>query len=61
MVESSREEYRWFDQVLLQDTLASECDLLGLNRSVPNIEKLDHILVDHKHKLLYCYVPKVPI
>lgn len=54
-------EYPWFDQVLLQDTLSSQCDLLDLDRTPPSTKVLDHILVDHKHKLLYCYVPKVII
>lgn len=51
--------YPWYEQISRQETLTSAC------RNSDDIERdfttnrLDHILIDHKHKLLYCYVPKV--
>lgn len=35
------------------------CDNLHVKSKKITELSLDHILVDHKHRLLYCYVPKV--
>lgn len=52
--------YPWLEQISRQEILNTGCSNLGLTRQPEfNINNLDHILVDHKHKLLYCYVPKV--
>ncbi|XP_044261610.1 carbohydrate sulfotransferase 11-like isoform X1 [Tribolium madens] len=50
--------YPWLEQVTRQEQLTAGCDRLQVRKSL-NWGQLDHILVDHKHRLLYCYVPKV--
>ena len=57
------------DQILLtrmvyldrQEHLHKECQAYKQNNTNATKEKemYDHILVDERHKLLYCYVPKV--
>lgn len=57
-LEGSR--YPWLDQIARQEQLLVGCDNMGLRyKKKLAIDKLNHILVDHNHKLLYCYVPKV--
>ncbi|XP_018571931.1 carbohydrate sulfotransferase 11-like [Anoplophora glabripennis] len=52
--------YPWLEQITRQEQLTMGCDnLVVKSRGRLNVTSLDHILVDHKHKLLYCYVPKV--
>ncbi|CAH0549616.1 unnamed protein product [Brassicogethes aeneus] len=53
------DSYPWLNQVLRQEKLYKNCDVLHLKRDYLDTNTLDHILVDHKHKLLYCYVPKI--
>ncbi|XP_064214306.1 carbohydrate sulfotransferase 11 isoform X2 [Tribolium castaneum] len=50
--------YPWLEQVIRQEQLTAGCDRLRVRKSL-NWLQLDHVLVDHKHRLLYCYVPKV--
>jgi len=45
-----------------QETMLKMCETLNINNN--NLEELydeqmEHLLVDKKHKFLYCYVPKV--
>lgn len=49
----------WYEQISRQEVLSAGCYNLDVRRYEFNSNQLDHILVDHKHKLLYCYVPKV--
>ncbi|KAF2879410.1 hypothetical protein ILUMI_26759 [Ignelater luminosus] len=52
--------YPWLEQISRQEILTAGCANLGLQGSGEfNLNHLNHILVDHKHRLLYCYVPKV--
>lgn len=46
-------------QELMQSVCEQYIDLK--DQSVDNIpsDKMDHLLIDEKHKFLYCYVPKV--
>ncbi|KAJ8916635.1 hypothetical protein NQ315_000280 [Exocentrus adspersus] len=54
------QRYPWLDQIMRQEQLMLGCDNLGgKDKFRLNVSNLEHILVDHKHKLLYCYVPKV--
>lgn len=46
-----------------QEFMQRQCELLEANRqTVDDLTELqmDHMIVDKEHKLLYCYVPKVP-
>lgn len=56
-------QYPWYEQISRQELLISSCINLNLteNPSAHLYNKLDHVLVDKKHNLLYCYVPKVGI
>ncbi|KAB0791008.1 hypothetical protein PPYR_02808 [Photinus pyralis] len=51
--------YPWYEQISRQEVLTAACYNLDLRSYEFNSNQLHHILVDHKHKLLYCYVPKV--
>jgi chondroitin 4-sulfotransferase 11 len=51
--------YPWLEQVTRQEQLTAGCDRYGMTGKGVDYDQLDHVLVDHKHKLLYCYVPKV--
>lgn len=60
LVELQTQRYPWLEQITRQEQLTMGCDNLGVkSKAKLNITNLDHILVDHRHKLLYCYVPKV--
>lgn len=50
--------YPWLEQIARQEQILRICDNFQ-NVSSLNYSELDHVLVDHGHKLLYCYVPKV--
>ncbi|CAG9815219.1 unnamed protein product [Phaedon cochleariae] len=53
-------KYPWLEQISRQEQLNSGCDNLDAKfKKKLNYSELDHILVDHNFKLLYCYVPKV--
>lgn len=47
----------WLEQISRQELLQTGC--AKLNPPQINYKELDHTLVNHKHKLLYCYIPKV--
>lgn len=52
--------YPWLEQISRQEQLMIGCDNLNIkSKRKVNKSELDHIIVDRKHKLLYCYVPKV--
>lgn len=55
----STKKYLWLDQISRQELLNKECMFIKNQNISSNYTNLDHILVDHKHKLLYCYVPKI--
>lgn len=44
-----------------QEHIQKTCENYNYSMSVIDMkpESLEHVLVDNKHKLLYCYVPKV--
>lgn len=45
-----------------QELLQKMCDTLNINeRNIESLtdDQLEHLLIDRKHKMLYCYVPKV--
>ncbi|GJQ81339.1 hypothetical protein Trydic_g20551 [Trypoxylus dichotomus] len=53
-------DYPWLDQITRQDVLSAGCNSYVMDHKLQlNVSQLDHILVDHNHKFLYCYVPKV--
>lgn len=46
-----------------QEYMQRQCDLMDADtQTVDDLTDLqmDHMIVDKEHKLLYCYVPKVP-
>ncbi|XP_044743117.1 carbohydrate sulfotransferase 11 [Chrysoperla carnea] len=50
----------WNKNLWRQEHLQSICNLVASGiQEFPPISELNHLLVDHKHKVLYCYVPKV--
>lgn len=49
--------YPWLEQISRQEQLLKVCDTI--KNSQITYSQLDHILIDHHHKLLYCYVPKI--
>lgn len=59
--EANTIQYPWYEQIARQELLISSCTNFNLteNPSAELYNKLDHVLVDKKHSLLYCYVPKV--
>lgn len=53
-------EHPWLEQMVRRETIAEACATLAPNPVEKiNVSSLDHILVDHNHRFLYCYVPKV--
>lgn len=52
--------YPWLEQISRQDLLTAACDKFSHHQLLSRrVNQLDHILVDHRHRFLYCYVPKV--
>ncbi|KAK9880667.1 hypothetical protein WA026_011904 [Henosepilachna vigintioctopunctata] len=52
--------YPWLEQISRQEMLNEGCSTINDNKfGYLKRTSLKHILVDHKHKMLYCYVPKV--
>lgn len=43
------------------ETLNKMCQILNISSSLDDLTdaQMDHLLIDRKHKFLYCYVPKV--
>lgn len=43
------------------ETLNKMCQTLNISSSIDELTdvQMDHLLIDQKHKFLYCYVPKV--
>lgn len=54
--------YPWLEQIQRQEDLVKGCaETVPPEWGRMEMDNLDHLLVDHRHQLLYCYVPKVSL